>query len=195
MRRVTVLLLALLLVPAARADAKFSSARVCGASDCREVAVTTGHTVVTMMEAAFSTRSRLTSKPPEASAWYEVTLCPGPCESPNAFTLKALPASGYEYLPPKEQGPRKGWAKLDQHAADVYRSVTTGLEPFPASRLLALGATEPSSVPGEHSSSRGASGQGGIPAWAWIAIAAAAVALALLSRRWLQRSRRSPSVR
>jgi hypothetical protein len=191
MKRAIVLLLALLLVPAARADAKFSSARVCGASDCREVAVTAGHTVVTMMEAAFSTRSRLTSKPPEASVWYEVTLCPGSCESPNAFTLKALPASGYEYLSPNEQGPRKGWAKLDQHAADVYRRVTTDLEPFPASRLVALGATEP----GEDSGSRGASGQGGIPAWAWIAIAAAAGALALLSRRWLQRLRRSASLR
>jgi hypothetical protein len=190
MRRATILLLVLLLVPVARADAKFSSARVCGPSDCREVALTEGHTLLTMMEAAFSTRSRLTSKPPEASPWYRVTLCPGPCESPNAFTLKALPASGHEYLPPKEQGPRKGWAKLDQHAADVYRRATTDLEPFPASRLVALGATEP----GEDSGSQGASDQGGIPAWAWIVIASAGT-LALVSLGWLRRARRPPSAR
>jgi hypothetical protein len=192
MRRVTVLLLTLLLVPAARADAKFSSARVCGPSDCREVAIAEGHTLLTMMEAAFSARSQLTSNPPEASPWYRVTLCPGPCESPNAFTLKALPASGHEYLPPQEQGPRKGWAKLDRQAADVYRRVTTDLEPFPASRLAALGAAEPSSVPGEDSGSSGTSDQGVIPAWAWIAIAAATAVLGLIYLRGLQRSRGTP---
>ena len=74
MKRATVLILALLLVPAAGADAKFSSARVCGPSDCREVTLDEGHTLLTMGEAAFSTRSRLASKPPEASPWYRVTL-------------------------------------------------------------------------------------------------------------------------
>ena len=180
MRRATILLLALLLVPVARADAKFSSARVCGPSDCRAVGLNAGHTVLTIGEAAFSTRSRLTSKPPEASPWYRVTLCPGPCDSRNAFTLKVLPATGYEYLPPKEEGPRKGWAKLDQHAADVYRSVTAGLEPFPA--------------PGDEPNSGEASGQGGFPVWAWIMIAAAGT-LALVSIQWLRRARHPPSAR
>jgi hypothetical protein len=195
MKRAIVLLLALLLVPAARADAKFSSARVCGASDCREVAVTAGHTVVTMMEAAVSTPLRLNSKPPEASPWYRVTLCPGQCDSPHALTLKILPAGGYEYLAPNEQLTRKGWAELDEPAAEVYRRVTKGLEPFPASRLLALGAKEPNSVPSEDPVSQGPSDQGGIPAGAWTAIAMAAAALALISLRWLQRLRRSASLR
>jgi hypothetical protein len=195
MKRATVLLLALLLVPAARADAKFSSARVCGPSDCREVAVTAGHTVVTMMEAALAKPSGLSSKPPEVSPWYRVTLCPGACDSRHAVTLKVQPAAGYEYLAPNEQFAQTGWAKLDEPAADVYRRVTTGLEPFRASRLLALRAEEPNSVLGEDPVSQGPSGHGGIPAWAWIAIAAAAGALALLSRRWLQRSRRVPPVR
>jgi hypothetical protein len=183
MKRATILLLALMLVPAARADAKFSSARVCGPSDCREVDLTAGHTVLAIGEAAFSPQSQLTSKPPEAFPWYRVTLCPGPCESRNAFTLKVLPAAGYEYLPPKEEGPRKGWAKLDQQAADVYRSVTKGLEPFAALRLVALGAEDP-----------GSSGQEGTQGWAWIAIPAAAATFALLSLRWLRRPPRSPSV-
>jgi hypothetical protein len=194
MKRATILFFALLLVPAAQADAKFSSARVCGPSGCREVGLTAGHTVLTMGEAAFSTRSRLTSKTPEASPWYRVRLCPGRCASRHALTLKVLPTAGYEYVTRKAHAARRGWAKLDEHAADVYRSVTTGLEPYPASSLLALGATEPTSVPGEDPGSRGASSQGGIPAWAWIAISATAAALALLFLRRLQRLRRSPSV-
>jgi hypothetical protein len=193
MKRTIVLLFALVLVPAASAQAKFSSARVCGPSDCREV-IAGGDTLVTMMEAAISTRSRITSKPPEASPWYRVTLCPGPCDSPRALTLKVLPTSGYEYLPPKPQGPREGWAKLDEGAAGVYRSVTSGLEPFPTSRLITLGAAEPSSGPAEDPGPRGGSDQGGLPAWAWIAIAAAAAAVVLLSLRSLQRLWRSPSV-
>jgi hypothetical protein len=194
MKRATLLFFALLLVPAPSADAKFSSARVCGPSDCREVGLTADRTLLTMMEAAFSTRSRLSPKPPEASPWYRVTLCPGSCDSRHALTLKVLPTAGYEYMPGRGAKPRRGWAKLDEHAAGVYRSVTTGLEPFSASSLLALGATEPTSVPGEDPGSRGASSQGGIPAWAWIAISATAAALALLFLRRLQRWRRSPSV-
>ena len=113
MKRAAVLLLALLLVPAAQADAKFSSARVCGPSDCRDVGLATGHSVLTITEAAFSTRSRLTSKPPDAAPWYRVTLCPGRCGLDGAFALKVLPSVGYEYVPPREEGQRKGWAKLE----------------------------------------------------------------------------------
>jgi hypothetical protein len=192
MKRATVLLLAVLLVPAARADAKFSSARVCGPSDCREVDLTAEPTLLPLMEAAFARGPGFTSKPPEASPWYRVTLCPGRCDSRHALTLKVLPTAGYEYAWRGWAKRQRGWAKLDEHAAAVYRRVTTGLESFPASRLVALGAAEPSSVPGEDS---GSGGEGGIPTWAWVAIAAAAPALALLSLRLLQRSRRSPSVR
>jgi hypothetical protein len=148
-----------------------------------------------MMEAALAKPSGLSSKPPEASPWYRVTLCPGACDSRHAVTLKVLPAAGYEYLAPNEQFAQTGWAKLDEPAADVYRRVTTGLEPFRASRLLALHAEEPSSVPGEPPVSQGSSGQGGIPAWAWTAIAVGAAALGLVSLRWLQRSRGAPPVR
>jgi hypothetical protein len=191
MKRTTVLLLALLLVPAAQANAKFSSASVCGPSSCRDVRLGAGNadnTLLTMTEAALSTPSQLTSKPPETSPWYRVTLGPG--DSGHALTLKVLPTSGYQYLPPKEQGPWQGWAKLDEPAARAYRSVTKGLEPLPPSRLVALGAAEPSSVPDKDLGSRL-----GISAWAWTAVAAATAALGFLSLRWLQRSRRSPSVR
>ena len=183
MKRATVLLLALLLVPATQADAKFSSARVCGPSNCHEVALTAGHSS-TIQEAAFLPRAPRLQKPPEAAPWYRVTLCPGRCDSPNASTLRVLPAGGYEYLAPRQRLARKGWAKLDEPAADVYRRITADLEPFPASHLVAIGAEAPDP-----------SGQGGIPAWVWIAIATAAAAIGLCSLGWRRGSRRPALVR
>jgi hypothetical protein len=183
MKRAIVLILALLLVPAAQADAKFSSARVCGPSDCREVHVTAERTLLPMVQAAFSRGPGFTSKPPEASPWYRVTLCPFRCDSRDAITLKVLPTAGYEYAWRGWAKQRRGWAKLDEPAADVYRRVTTDLAPFPASGLIALGAVEPDPA-----------SQGGIPAWAWIAITGGTAALALISLGWLRRSRRPPFV-
>lgn len=184
MKRATVLLLALLLVPAAQADAKFSSARVCGPSDCREVTLSDGRSLAAIQEAVILPRAEPVSTPPEAAPWYRVTLCPGRCDSPNAVRFRVLPAGGYEYLPSRQHLARQEWAKLDEPAADVYRRVTADLEPFPASGLLALGAVKPDPA-----------GGGGIPAWVWIAVAAGAAALALRLLRSLRRSQRSPSLR
>ena len=188
MKRATVLFLGLLLLPAAQAEAKFSSARICGPSDCREVTFASGRSLATIQEAVVLPRAEPLSTPPDAAPWYHVTLCPGRCDSPNAATFRVLPANGSEYLPPRQHLARKGWAKLDEPAAAVYRRVTADLESFPASGLLALAAAEPSAA-------SGSSGLGGMPAWAWIAIAAAAAALALLSLQWLRLSWRSPFVR
>lgn len=184
MKRATVLLLALLLVPAAHADAKFSSARVCGPSECREITLASGHSLATIQEAVILPRTERLSTPPEAAPWYRVTLCPGRCDSPNAARFRVLPVGGYEYLPPDQHLARKGWAKLDEPAADVYRRVTADLEPFPASGLLALGAVEADPA-----------GGGGIPAWVWIAAAAGAAALAFHWLRSRRRLQRSPSLR
>jgi hypothetical protein len=200
MRRMSVLLVALVLVPAASADAKFSAARVCGRIDCRQVSFAAGHQLLALERVAFSAESRLGAKPPHASPWYRVTLCPGRCDSRRALALKVLRSTGYAYLPPREWDhvigdtypPRKGWAKMGEHGADAYRSVTRGLGPFPASRLLRLGA-EPGSGPAEEPGS-GTSSHGGIPAWGWVAIIAAAT-LALLSLRLRSAWRRSPSAR
>ena len=49
MKRATVLLLALLLVPAAQADAKFTSARVCGPFHCREITPASGQSLATTL--------------------------------------------------------------------------------------------------------------------------------------------------
>ena len=188
MKRATVLILALLLVPAAGADAKFGSARVCGRSDCREVTLDEGHTLLTIEEAAFSARSRLTSNAPEASPWYRVTLGPG-----QSRRVHGQGSAGQRVRVPAAQGAAgRGGAgpSWTNTATDVYRRVTTGLEPFPASRLVAFGAAEPNPAPGEDSGS-----PIHIPAWGWIAIAAAAAVLARLSVRWLRPSRRSPLVR
>jgi hypothetical protein len=184
MKRAIVLLLALLLAPAARADAKFSSARVCGPSNCHEVTLTAGHSLATIQEAALLPQALHLPKPPDAAPWYRVTLCPERCDSPNAPKLKVLPAGGYQYLPPRERLARKGWTKLDEPAADVYRRIASGLKPFPASHLVAIGAEAPD-----------LSGQGGTPTWVWIAIATAAAAIGLCSLGWRRGSRRSALVR
>jgi hypothetical protein len=172
----TVLLPALLLVFAAHADAKFSSARVCGPSDCREVTLASGQSLAIIQEAALLPRSQPISKPPEAAPWYRVTLCPGRCDSPSAPALRVLPAGGYQYLAPEKHLARKGWTKLDEPAANVYRRVTKGLEPFPASGLIPLGAVASDPAHGD-----------GFPRWGWVLIAGAIAALTLLALRWLRR--------
>ena len=182
MKRATVLFLALLLVPVVQADAKFSSARVCGPSDCREITLASGRSLATIQEAVILPRAKPLSTPPEAAPWYRVTLCTGRCDSPDAASFRVLPADGSEYLPPRQRLARDGWARLGEPVADVYRRVTAGLDPFPASGLLALGATEPTSADG-------ASDQAGTPAWAWIAIAALAATLACLHRNGQVRAR------
>ena len=179
MKRATVLLLALLLVPAARADAKFSSARVCGPSDCREVDLDGG------AHALAHRGSRLPrGAPAHVEASRGVPLVPG--DAGHQATRATRSRSRFcrppdtSTCPPRRRGRGEGWAKLDQHATDVYRRVTTGLEPFPASRLIALGAEDPGS--------RDASGDAGLPAWTWIAIAAAAAVPAFLTLRRLRRT-------
>jgi hypothetical protein len=184
MKRATVLLLALMLVPAAGAAAKFSSARVCGLSDCRAVDVTADRTLLPILETAFSRGPAFTAKPPEASPWYRVTLCPFRCSSRDAITLKVLPTAGYEYAWRGWEQRRRGWAKLDEPAADVYRRVTSGLEPFPASHLVAIGAEAPDP-----------SSQGGAPTWAWVAIGAVVAVLGISSLGWRRGWRRSALAR
>ena len=132
-----------------------------------------------------------------------MTLCPERCGSPQALTLRVLPGVGYAYLPPgvwsKVTGhpypPREGWAQLSDRATEVYRRVTAGLEPLPASALLAVGATKPSPRPGEQPGPSGTGDHAGIPDWGWLVIAAAVVAgaLALITFRRVRRPR-SPSV-
>jgi hypothetical protein len=200
MRRAFALSLALLLLPAASAEAKFSVARVCGASDCREVTFASGHELMTMERVAFSAESRLGASPPQASPWYRVTLCPERCGSPGAMALRVLPSVGYAYLPPKVWAevtgdaypPREAWAQLSNRATEVYRRVTACLEPLPASGLLSVRAAAPNPRPGEQPGSIGPADHGGIPAWEWLVIAAAVVAAALALIA-LRRVRRRPS--
>src|SRR5215211_5047430 len=130
MRRASVLLLALVLVPASAAEAKFSTARICGASDCTRVTLASGHQLTAMEEIAWRAESQLGAKPPAAAPWYRVTLCPGRCDSNDALALKVLPGVGYAYLPPVSWDhvvggtypPRNGWARIDRHDVAAYRA-------------------------------------------------------------------------
>jgi hypothetical protein len=180
MRRALLALLAFVLVPAMPAEAKFSSARVCGADDCRMVTLDDGHKLLVIAEPVFrgadvsrpgSELAKPSSPPPAVSGWYRVTLCPGRCSASGARSMAVAPSAGYEYL-----GAR-GWVRLDQSAARVYGAVTRNLEPVPAS----------GPAPDD-------SAHNGFPAWAWIPIAAAVVGVAgLVTMRRLKRPAPSPS--
>jgi hypothetical protein len=171
-------LLAFVIVPAMPAEAKFSSARVCGADDCRMVTLDDGHMLLVIAEPVFrgadvarpgSELAKPSAPPPAVSGWYRVTLCPGRCSASGARSMAVAPSAGYEYL-----GAR-GWMRIDQSAASVYGAVTRNLEPVPAS------GPAPDSA------------QGGFPVWVWIPIVAAVAVAGLVTMRMLKRRARSPS--
>jgi hypothetical protein len=173
MRRVLLISLALLVLSAASAEAKFSSARVCGVDDCRMVTFNDDHKLLVMQEPVIrgadlsrpgSEVANPSSPPPEDSGWYRVTFCPGRCSASGARSLMVAPSAGYEYL-----GAR-GWVRLDQSATRVYSEVTRDLKPIPA----AGPAPE-------------VSGGAGFPAWAWIPIVAAVAVAGLVTMRRLKR--------
>jgi hypothetical protein len=193
MRRVLLTSLVLLLLAAVPAEAKFSSARVCGAHDCRTVALQ--HRDTTALQEPLIRRLQDgtgRSEPPPrtqvASGWYRVTFCPGPCGAAGAESLRVLPAAGFARM---EHG---GWRKLPERAARAYDRVTRGLDPLPPSRLIALDPGTVGQLPADPVASHEAPAGGGIPPWAWIAIPAGVVALSLVALRWLAR-RRWPSTR
>jgi hypothetical protein len=188
MRRLLLAALIALLVPALPAEAKFSAARVCGATDCHTVTFHDGNALIAIEKPVLEgiptfsdTPTKMAPQVVEGSGWYRVTLCPERCDSPDAQSLRVVPEAGYQHLPDT------GWVKLSERADTVYRDVTRNLEPLSAARLVALDPTvvtrEPTSPTASHEGSEGE----GIPAWGWIAIGAGAVGLGLLSMRWLRR--------
>jgi hypothetical protein len=195
MRRVLTGALTLLLLSAIPAEAKFSAARVCGATDCRTVSSRDGRKLVVMQEPVVIRGPRVSrpggpaakpsSLPAEIAGWYRVILCPGSCEAKDARSLLVAPDAGYEYLG------AGGWVPLDDRGVRVYRAVTRGLDPFPVSRLLAGNAAGASQAAAETASAEPPSD--GIPTWAWVAISAVAIALGALATVWLRRGPRSAS--
>ena len=197
MKRATLALLAALLLPALPAEAKFSSARVCGAHECSAVTFRDGHKLLVMEEPILHGvdvpprgsehwRPKPPSPPPEIAGWYRVTLCPGRCDADGAISLEVLPGAGYQYLG------SNGWVRLDEPASRVYRAVTRGLEPIPGSRLAASDTTPPAEPAGAQPASTDDS-TSPIPAWAWIALIAVVALAVPLSVRWLKRRPGAPS--
>ena len=202
MRRLLALLPGLVaLVVTSGAEAKFSSARICGRSDCRVLTVTDRASArrLTAIEAAVlggsisnrhggvrpaSPGTHPAHRAPVAAPWYRVTLCAGRCSGRYSGTLLVLPRPGYEYLGRAGGGkpwPGAGWLALGDRAAAVYRRITAGLRPLPVSRLRPVSAAVPAG-----------SGGWSMPVWGWTAFALA-VAAALLGAYRYGRPRTSDS--
>jgi hypothetical protein len=175
MKRFVLAVLALCLLTPAAASAKFSAARVCGASDCRTITFHDGQTLINMEEpvvegmeeSATGVAGRPASAPAPKGPWYRVLLCPGPCAGNGGELLRVFPADGYAWMR------ERGWIQLSDTALSAYRTAAQGIRPYEPTSA----ATDPPS------------GGAGMPAWAWVAIGAAVAGAGLLSYRLARRPR------
>ena len=90
----------------------------------------------------------MTSAPAEAEPWYRVRFVIAAGGHSERFGLKLLPRSRYAGGPGDGIDGSYFWRRLDRRTAAVYRRLTSGLEPLPASRLEAfLAADEETAEP------------------------------------------------
>jgi hypothetical protein len=173
------LLLPLTLATGAAAK-EIVGAKVCGASDCRQVKDERAL-------AAFHEGGPPTDPPDEASPWYRAEVTGKADRERFTFAITLVPDAG---LIRDEAG---GWAPVSDAAVAQFRRVTRTLEPFPAVKLDGLHAKLPEArvdqVFNPAADSSPAS-DGGAAAWPWIVGAAAL--LAGLAWLLVSRLRRGP---
>jgi hypothetical protein len=172
-----------LLVPAAPAAAKeVVKAKVCGASDCREI--TDRHTLAALPEGGDPT-----DPPSHSSGWYRVTLTVRSDDAHDRFTNAVLPAA--RYIRGEGENGHYTWMPMTARATAAYRSAVRGLRPFAGSRLRGLDdRMPPARVVEVYAPAARAKhdDDGGVPAWLAALAGSAAAGLAgalLLRRRWL----------
>jgi hypothetical protein len=173
----------LVLVAAGPATAKEAvKAKVCGASDCREVR--DREQLLALMEGGAPT-----DPPDQPAGWFraEVTVR-GDGEN---FTFPVAIVPEARLLRGENEDGTYNWMPVSGAALRAYREMTRGLEPLPAASLRGLDASELQrarvSEVFEVAPSEGA-GNGSFPAWlvagiGAIALLAAALALVLARRR------------
>jgi hypothetical protein len=182
MRRLTLCLALMLpLALASSAAAKeVVAAKVCGASDCREVKDERAL-------AAFHEGGPPTDPPDEASGWYRADVTVKADRENFTFAITIVPHAGLI------RGEDGGWMPVSDTAVAQFRRVTRSLEAFPAAKLTGLDEQLPQARvdqvfdPARES---GAASEGGSPAWPWIA--GAALLLGGLALLLLPRLRRGP---
>lgn len=146
-----------LLVGAAPAGAKgVLSATVCGKSECREVDQRT--VMPYLSEGGYPTEP-----PASAAPWYRVTIVMGDDLLPPAKRVRGRMT--VSVVPDRSvlRGEDGDWMPMSADALQVYRTVTQGLEPLPASELPGV----PDAPTDQGTGGGGA--EGGPPAWLLIA--------------------------
>jgi hypothetical protein len=135
-RLIACLALALPLMPAAQAAAKeLVSAKVCGASDCREVEDRS-------LLAALADGGPPTPPPAKASAWFRVDLTMRGDGEDFTFSIAIVPDAGL--IRGQSEDGTYYWMSASEDAARTVRETTRGIEAFPAAKLGGLDAPDPS---------------------------------------------------
>jgi hypothetical protein len=186
MTRLTLCLTMLLsLILAAQATAKeVVAAKVCGASDCREVR--DERALMAMTEGGPPT------DPPKASGFYRADLTVKVDQGEtDTFRTHLVPAAGMI------RGEDGTWMPVSDQAAAEFRRITRGLEAIPAARF---GALKSPPLPEarvdevvEASPQPAAAASGDAPVWPWIAGGVAALIIVGLALTW--RGRGLPGAR
>ena len=145
------------------------AATICGVDRCTEVAAE--DLSIELVEGTFQV-----SPPDVVEPWYRVQVTVGDKKFHESWGLIVLPESGYTTTP----GDLGVWNKVNAHAISLYRELTAGLEPFPATALkarLARAGLQVSSTPPAPSPPADDPGDGSGSASVAIAGSAAAVIL------------------
>jgi hypothetical protein len=174
MSRIAVLAItAALLILAPQALAKeITGAKVCGASDCRDVEAPG------LLLALPDTGDPTDPPRNPGGGWYRTTVTMDAEGHRESFAVDAFPRQNLVRVRDDTTATYR-WLPMTSDAARAYRKITFGLDPRPISRLTGFEARPPAAAPDP------APG-GGFP-WAWVAAAvsfgAAAAAFAMRRHR------------
>ena len=174
MSRIAVFVItAALLILAPQAFAKqITGAKVCGASDCRDIEARG-------LLVALPDSGDFTDPPPSpAGGWYRTTMTIDAEGHHERFAVDAFPRENLVRVRDDSTGSYR-WLEMTSDAARAYRKITFGLQPRPVSRLPGFEARPPAAAPDP--------APGGDFPWAWVAavvsFGAAAAAYAMRRRR------------
>jgi hypothetical protein len=173
MRLVFLALALMLALPAVAAAKEVESARVCGATECRDV---DDHDV------AMGLVSGGNAKPPpgdKAGGWYRVSVVFNAEGERHGFTMAAMPSSQTLRTYDESTG-RYSWMEMAGEAIAAYDKVTPGLEPRPISTLRGRDQKPPEVIVDEvvMPPAEPAAQTAGTFPWEWVAGGVAAAALA-----------------
>lgn len=185
MRRFLLVYLATVLPLAAAGEAaakEVVAAKVCGASDCREL--TDRAQLMALQEGGPPT-----GPPAKRSEWYRAdVVVAGEGDDRFRFELALIPDAGLM------RGEDGTWMPVSKRAARLLREATRGLQPFPAKELGGLEPPGPAEARVDEVVviDQGAAPSSAAPLWPWLAGACGLLLLGVLLA--VRRRRRRHSV-